>query len=97
MSRAFRLGVFIFGTLTILAAGIFLIGNKRYLFASTYRLKAGFKNVAGLNNGAEVRVFKFSRKNDAVSVPRILSSGCLPATSNTDVTPDVTPTVSTLR
>ena len=56
MSRAFRLGVFIFGTLTVLAAGIFLIGNKRFLFDSTYRIKAGFKNVAGLNNGAQVRV-----------------------------------------
>ena len=56
MSRVVRLGVFIFGTLTVLAAGIFLIGNRRFLFASTYRLKAGFKNVAGLNNGAEVRV-----------------------------------------
>jgi phospholipid/cholesterol/gamma-HCH transport system substrate-binding protein len=56
MSKVFRLGVFIFGTLAILVAGIFLIGNKRFLFASTYRLKAGFKNVAGLNNGAEVRV-----------------------------------------
>ncbi|MBI2818275.1 MAG: hypothetical protein HYX72_15185 [Acidobacteria bacterium] len=56
MSRAVRLGVFIFGTLTILVTGIFLIGNKRFLFTSTYRLQAGFKNVAGLNNGAEVRV-----------------------------------------
>ncbi|MBE3144505.1 MAG: MCE family protein [Planctomycetes bacterium] len=56
MSRAFRLGVFIFGTLSILAAGIFLIGDKQFLFASTYRLKAGFKTVAGLNNGAEIRV-----------------------------------------
>ncbi len=56
MSRAVRLGVFIFGTLVILAAGIFLIGNKRFIFTSTYRLQAGFKNVAGLNNGAQVRV-----------------------------------------
>jgi len=45
MSRVVRLGVFIFGTLTILAAGIFLIGNKRFLFDSTYRIKAGFKTL----------------------------------------------------
>ena len=56
MPRAVRLGIFIFGTLSILAAGIFLIGNKGFLFTSTYRLQASFKNVAGLNNGAEVRV-----------------------------------------
>src|SRR5262249_14065277 len=36
--------------------GIFLIGNKDFLFSSTYRLKAEFQNVAGLNNGAAVRI-----------------------------------------
>ena len=56
MSRAFRLGVFIVLTLLILATGIFLIGNKEFLFSSTYRLKADFQNVAGLNDGADVRV-----------------------------------------
>jgi phospholipid/cholesterol/gamma-HCH transport system substrate-binding protein len=56
MSRAFRLGLFIVGGLLILAAGVFLIGNKEMLFSSTYDLKAQFQNVAGLNNGAEVRV-----------------------------------------
>ncbi len=56
MSRAFRLGVFIVLTLLILATGIFLIGDKEFLFSSTYRLKADFQNVAGLNDGADVRV-----------------------------------------
>ena len=56
MSRAFRLGVFIVATLLILAAGVFLIGEKRFLFRRTYRLQAEFQNVSGLNNGAEVRV-----------------------------------------
>ncbi|MGH9547461.1 MAG: MlaD family protein [Terriglobales bacterium] len=56
MSRSFRLGVFILATLLILAAGIFLIGDKRFLFRRTYRLEAEFQNVAGLNNGADVRV-----------------------------------------
>jgi phospholipid/cholesterol/gamma-HCH transport system substrate-binding protein len=56
MTRTFRLGVFIVGTLGVLALGIFLIGDKQLLFSSTYRLKASFKNVAGLNNGADVRV-----------------------------------------
>src|SRR5436189_6460290 len=56
MSRAFRLGVFIVIALLIFAAGVFWIGNKQFLFHSTYRLQAEFQNVAGLNGGAEVRV-----------------------------------------
>jgi outer membrane protein OmpA-like peptidoglycan-associated protein len=39
-----------------LSIGIFLIGNKDFLFSSTYGLKADFQNVGGLNNGADVRV-----------------------------------------
>jgi len=42
--------------LVILSNGVFLIGNKDFLFSSTYRLKAEFQNVAGLNNGAAVRI-----------------------------------------
>lgn len=56
MSRNFRLGVFIVFGLTILSAGVFLIGSRRFLFSSTYRLETTFKNVSGLNEGAEVRV-----------------------------------------
>ncbi len=56
MSTTVRLGVFIVATLLILSAGIFLIGSKESMFSSTYRVKAEFPNVAGLNNGAEVRV-----------------------------------------
>jgi phospholipid/cholesterol/gamma-HCH transport system substrate-binding protein len=56
MSREFRLGLFIVGTIAIFAAGVFLIGSKESLFRSTYRLKAQFKNVSGLIDGADVRV-----------------------------------------
>jgi len=56
MSRAARLGAFIIATLAILAAGIFIIGDRQYLFSSTYRLKAQFKTVAGMDEGAAVRV-----------------------------------------
>jgi len=56
MSRAFRLGMFIVATLLILAGGVFLIGEKRFLFRQTYRLQAQFQEVAGLDNGADVRV-----------------------------------------
>ena len=56
MSRAARLGAFIFATLAILAAGVFIIGSKQYLFSSTYKLKAQFDNVAGLGPGCDVRL-----------------------------------------
>jgi phospholipid/cholesterol/gamma-HCH transport system substrate-binding protein len=56
MSRAARLGAFIIATLAILAAGIFIIGSKQYLFSSTYQLKTQFDNVAGLDAGGDVRV-----------------------------------------
>jgi outer membrane protein OmpA-like peptidoglycan-associated protein len=56
MSRAFRIGFFVVLALLFLSAGVFLIGNKEFLFNSTYLLKTDFQNVTGLNNGAEVRV-----------------------------------------
>ena len=56
MSRVARLGAFIVVALAILVAGVFLIGNKEYLFSSTYRVKAQFDNVVGLADGADVRV-----------------------------------------
>src|SRR5262245_21493016 len=56
MSRVARLGAFILAALLLFAVGIFLIGEKEFLFSSTYQLNAPFDNVAGLVNGAEVRV-----------------------------------------
>jgi phospholipid/cholesterol/gamma-HCH transport system substrate-binding protein len=56
MSQAFRLGLFIVGALAVLVIGVFLIGNRESLFQSTYHVKAEFQNVAGLNDGADVRV-----------------------------------------
>jgi phospholipid/cholesterol/gamma-HCH transport system substrate-binding protein len=56
MTRAVRLGAFIVVTLAILAAGIFIIGSKQYLFRSTYQLKSQFADVVGLDAGGDVRV-----------------------------------------
>jgi phospholipid/cholesterol/gamma-HCH transport system substrate-binding protein len=56
MSQSARLGAFILGALLILAFVIFRIGDKDFLFSSTYRLQAPFDNVAGLGNGSEVRL-----------------------------------------
>jgi phospholipid/cholesterol/gamma-HCH transport system substrate-binding protein len=56
MSQAFRLGLFIVAALAVLVIGVFLIGSRESLFQSTYRVQAEFKTVAGLADGADVRV-----------------------------------------
>jgi hypothetical protein len=56
MSRSFWLGVFIVTTLLVLASGVFLIGDKEFLFSKTFPLQAAFENVGGLNVGTDVRV-----------------------------------------
>jgi len=56
MSTAFRVGIFVVMALAFLAVGVFLIGEKDFLFSPTYELKADFQNVEGLSNGAEVRL-----------------------------------------
>lgn len=56
MSRLARVGAFVFVALLMLFGGIFLIGDQQFLFSRTYRIWAPFDNVAGLANGAEVRV-----------------------------------------
>src|SRR6266480_3651761 len=56
MPRVLRLGIFVVVTLLIFSAGIFWIGSRDFRFTSTYRLNADFPNVAGLGEGATVRV-----------------------------------------
>jgi phospholipid/cholesterol/gamma-HCH transport system substrate-binding protein len=56
MTQALRLGLFIVAALLIFAGAVFLIGDKHLIFQHGYSLKAEFDNVAGLDNGAEVRV-----------------------------------------
>jgi phospholipid/cholesterol/gamma-HCH transport system substrate-binding protein len=55
MSRTARLGAFILGALILFGLGVFLIGDRQFLFSRTYRLKAPFDTVAGLDDGAVVR------------------------------------------
>lgn len=50
-----KLGIFIFLGSTLLVIGIFLLGNKDQLFASTFTVKTYFENIEGLRNGAPVR------------------------------------------
>jgi phospholipid/cholesterol/gamma-HCH transport system substrate-binding protein len=56
MSQTFRLGLFIVAALAVLVVGVFLIGSRESLFQSAYHVKAEFQNVAGLADGADVRV-----------------------------------------
>ena len=56
MARAVRLGMFIVATLVIFGGGVFWIGSGQLQFTSTYKLNAEFENVAGLTEGASVRV-----------------------------------------
>jgi phospholipid/cholesterol/gamma-HCH transport system substrate-binding protein len=56
MSQAFRLGLFIVAALAVLFTGVFLIGSREALFQRTYPVKTEFENVAGLADGADVRV-----------------------------------------
>ncbi len=56
MSQTFRLGLFMVAALAVLAAGVFLIGSRESLFQSTYSIRSDFQNVAGLADGADVRV-----------------------------------------
>jgi len=77
MSQNLRLGVFIVVTLAILATGVFLIGDRESMFRSTYKVNADFDNVAGLNEGADVRVGGI-RKGSVKSIR-------LPARSNEKV------------
>lgn len=56
MSPMFRLGLFVLIGLSVLFAGVFLIGRQEAMFQHTYRINAQFRNVAGLGSGAEVRV-----------------------------------------
>jgi phospholipid/cholesterol/gamma-HCH transport system substrate-binding protein len=51
-----RLGVFVVLGLALLVVAIFLLGQKNSLFSSTFNVKAYFRDVQGLKNGATVRL-----------------------------------------
>lgn len=56
MSQSIRIGLFILLGLAAFGAAIFLIGGKQSRLQSNLSVKAQFKNVGGLNEGADVRV-----------------------------------------
>ncbi len=55
-SRLIGVGVFVVGGFVLFAAGLFLIGDRRGLFRDNFEVYAEFSKLAGLENGATVRV-----------------------------------------
>jgi|GEM_PF-176233 len=51
-----RLGIFIVIGIALFFVGVFLVGQRELIFASSYKLQAQFPDVAGLEEGAPVRV-----------------------------------------
>jgi phospholipid/cholesterol/gamma-HCH transport system substrate-binding protein len=56
MSKEFRLGAFLLLGLACFALAVFMIGDRSSMFHSSYDVKTQFDNVAGLEEGAAVRV-----------------------------------------
>jgi phospholipid/cholesterol/gamma-HCH transport system substrate-binding protein len=54
--HAAAVGAFVIGGILLFGAGLFLIGDRRMLFNRTFYVYAEFANVAGLEEGAKVRV-----------------------------------------
>jgi phospholipid/cholesterol/gamma-HCH transport system substrate-binding protein len=50
-----RLGLFIFGGLTLFVLAVFFIGKQKNLFNPVYKLNATFHNVSGLQVGNNIR------------------------------------------
>ena len=55
-SRAVAVGAFVIAGILLFGVGLFLIGDRRMLFSRTFDVYAEFGNIAGLQNGAKVRV-----------------------------------------
>ncbi|HEU0141465.1 MAG TPA: MlaD family protein [Bryobacteraceae bacterium] len=49
-------GIFLLGGVLLFALGLFLIGNRRLLFEDSFHIHTEFAKLAGLANGAKVRV-----------------------------------------
>lgn len=68
--RLISIGAFVVGGLLLFAVGLFLIGSRRMLFDETFEAYAEFANIAGLQNGAIVRVAGMDAGEvDEITVP----------------------------
>jgi phospholipid/cholesterol/gamma-HCH transport system substrate-binding protein len=55
-NRLVAVGAFVILTVLLFAVGLFYIGDRRMLFRDTFEVYAEFREIAGLQNGATVRV-----------------------------------------
>jgi phospholipid/cholesterol/gamma-HCH transport system substrate-binding protein len=55
-NRNLSVGLFVIGGLLLFGAGLFLIGDRRQTFGQHVEYYSEFRNLAGLSNGATVRV-----------------------------------------
>src|SRR5215469_13140560 len=55
-NRSVSVGLFVAGGLLLFTAGLFLIGDRRQAFGRHVEYYSEFLNIAGLSNGAKVRV-----------------------------------------
>src|SRR5215471_2271965 len=55
-NKNFSVGLFVIGGLALFGAGLFLIGDRRQAFGEHMEYYSEFINLAGLSNGAKVRV-----------------------------------------
>ena len=73
MSSKVRLGGFILAALVAFGVMVFLLGDKQFLFSSTYDINTQFENVARLDQGAPVRAGEAS--NSLKSITGKIDSG----------------------
>jgi phospholipid/cholesterol/gamma-HCH transport system substrate-binding protein len=55
-SRNFAVGLFVLVGILLFAVGLFMIGDRRKLFSKDFEIYAEFKELGGLQNGANVKV-----------------------------------------
>ena len=55
-SRNFAVGLFVLVGILLFAVGLFMIGDRRKLFSRDFEIYAEFKELGGLQNGANVKV-----------------------------------------
>jgi phospholipid/cholesterol/gamma-HCH transport system substrate-binding protein len=70
VNKTALVGAFVIGGLLLFAVGLFMIGDRRMLFGATFPIYAEFASIAGLDNGALVRVAGMQAGEvEAIQVP----------------------------
>ena len=68
--RLAAVGAFVIAGVLLFAVGLFMIGSRRMLFGNTFKVHAEFASIAGLDNGAIVRVAGLQAGEvEAIQVP----------------------------